>query len=622
MSGLALLVIAGWLTLILSRPAGKVDSQEASPVASVAKNSGTGTIPDIGLVLPKTGGQISSSPQPEKKNTPSSNPAAQSTSTPVSPVIAPTPTPQMLVAGNCTLSPAAISAYMKPEYYSALQPRFRQSAALPPAPTLYQMNLAIDPGQASYSGQLTLTFWNTSPQAMSTVVLRNYPEFFKAVGGQLSLSEASINNRPATIQSLASTYTELRSEQPVAPCSRAVLKVNFSGKIATRLREDLYSIGTFYNAPGLFALGNFYPQLAVWEKQAGKAEWSWTMTPVRASSDLTSAEAAYYDVQLEVPSTYQIVATGVAAEAKSGTKDLKAWRFIGGPFREFAAVASENFSSGEINGTTSGGVAVKVYTLNTPDQTLQTRQQDFARKALNATIATLDNFGPVVGDYPYTQLSLVQFPLVGFNGVEWPMFTQLSSDIFRNDYSGQEQEIEGIVYSKPGTQVVIHEVLHQWWYNMVGNDQQAEPFIDEGLTEYCSYLIPELHAKRTGGSVEAAKAFEQLWLDKIRSRVRNQDLKSTGDLSVKMPASEYDLGQAGFAYYRKAPLFYDTFRQKFGDTAFFTFLKNYFQRYQYRLVHYNDLANALSEAVPGQESEVEPFINRWLNEKHLAEDLK
>ncbi len=26
--------------------------------------------------------------------------------------------------------------------------------------------------------------------------------------------------------------------------------------------------------------------------------------------------------------------------------------------------------------------------------------------------------------------------------------------------------------------IVVHEVLHQWWYSLVGNDQVNEPWLD------------------------------------------------------------------------------------------------------------------------------------------------
>jgi aminopeptidase N len=40
-------------------------------------------------------------------------------------------------------------------------------------------------------------------------------------------------------------------------------------------------------------------------------------------------------------------------------------------------------------------------------------------------------------------------------------------------------------------EVIVHEVAHQWWYSLVGNDQINYGFLDEGLTEYSTILFFE-----------------------------------------------------------------------------------------------------------------------------------
>ena len=33
----------------------------------------------------------------------------------------------------------------------------------------------------------------------------------------------------------------------------------------------------------------------------------------------------------------------------------------------------------------------------------------------------------------------------------------------------------------------VHEVVHQWFYNLVGNDQVNEPWLDESLAQYATW---------------------------------------------------------------------------------------------------------------------------------------
>lgn len=505
-------------------------------------------------------------------------------------------------------------------YLQALQPQYRQNSAFNTMP-IYKLDLSVNPISGTYEGQAEISFWNTTPQIMPTIMLRAYPDFFKMAGGQLSLSEAKVNGLSAQLQDFQPTFVQLTPPSPVQACSQAHVSIKFSGKIANMLREDLYAVGTFYSGAGYFALGGFYPQLALWEKPANQKVWNWTITPMRASSDLTASEAAFFDVHITAPDSYKLVGSGVqpqepVADTAAKTKN---WHLLGGPFREFAVVGSLFFTT-QNQDTAQGNVSVRVVTnTNNPNQSQQT---DFASKALVTTVSVLNEFGKLIAPYPYTQYTLVEFPLLGFNGIEWPMFSQFSQSIFTSAYTGdQEQTFGGIAYSKPGTLVVIHEVIHQWWYNIVGNDQQKEPFLDEGLTEYCAYLLPELRAASQQQSVGEAHLFAQSWLDKLRTKIRQQDLPTYGDKVVTTPAWGVNLAEAGFVYYRKAPLFYAAYRTKFGDAAFYEFLKLYFQQNFYKVAHYDKLVTALKQAAPGQETAVQTLVDQWLNEKNLPNNL-
>ncbi len=45
-------------------------------------------------------------------------------------------------------------------------------------------------------------------------------------------------------------------------------------------------------------------------------------------------------------------------------------------------------------------------------------------------------------------------------------------------------EYPELVFTLPIADVVAHEVAHQWWYGLVGNDQFDEPWLDESFAQY------------------------------------------------------------------------------------------------------------------------------------------
>jgi len=296
--GLVLLVVLGLTTLIIVGIVGVIVGANAS------RNNNKSS-----AVAPPPVSITTIAPSP----TSLANQAGPGVISPKPPILTISPQANQALPEKTALSfcPAETSppAYLRPEHFRALQPQFRQGGNLASVRNLYELEVVVNPTAASYSGQATITFWNGSPQPMPELVLRTYPEFFKAVGGQLTLSEAEVNGRPATLQERAPTYVVVQSGEPVAACSTARLKIKFSGKMPVRLQVNNYAVGTFYAGQGFFALGTFYPQLALWEKLSGRTNWGWTVTPVQASSDLTAAASAFYDVRLQVPTSYQLVAS-------------------------------------------------------------------------------------------------------------------------------------------------------------------------------------------------------------------------------------------------------------------------------------------------------------------------
>src|SRR5918997_1830209 len=50
--------------------------------------------------------------------------------------------------------------------------------------------------------------------------------------------------------------------------------------------------------------------------------------------------------------------------------------------------------------------------------------------------------------------------------------------------AGIGMEYPELVFSIPAADVITHEVAHQWWYSLVGNNQYLEPWLDESFATY------------------------------------------------------------------------------------------------------------------------------------------
>jgi hypothetical protein len=49
-------------------------------------------------------------------------------------------------------------------------------------------------------------------------------------------------------------------------------------------------------------------------------------------------------------------------------------------------------------------------------------------------------------------------------------------------------EYPTIVFTNPDRLTVAHEVAHQWWYGIVGDDEYGEPWLDESFASWSQYL--------------------------------------------------------------------------------------------------------------------------------------
>jgi aminopeptidase N len=102
---------------------------------------------------------------------------------------------------------------------------------------------------------------------------------------------------------------------------------------------------------------------------------------------------------------------------------------------------------------------------------------------MNAAKRALTRIEALLGPYPYPLLTVAQS--AGGYGMEGP----------------------GVVWIPPGTAsgnlpyLVTHEIAHQWFYALVGNDQAREPFADEAAADMVARHVLSLRrASRCGGA--------------------------------------------------------------------------------------------------------------------------
>lgn len=293
---------------------------------------------------------------------------------------------------------------------------------------------------------------------------------FKEGYGGIKITYAKANGEEAAFKVCGEDENVLAVEIPeLFPSEKITVEVGFETtlpKAALRLGET----GSTVN------LGDFYPVLCKEENGEFK-ECSYS-----PFGDPYYSDCADYAVTLTVPSTYTVASSGYPENTRAdGEKTTYVYSLAGG--RDFAFVLSENFRVASVR---SGDVTVNAYTTGE-------NAEQLAAVAKNA----LEYFGSVFGAYPYKTFSVAVTPF-NCGGMEYSGMCYLSDNL-------KDDEMK---------YALVHEVAHEWWHCLVGNDQINAAYIDEGLAEYSSYLYfknaegnAEVAEKIYNGAIAAYKAF-------------------------------------------------------------------------------------------------------------------
>ena len=173
-----------------------------------------------------------------------------------------------------------------------------------------------------------------------------------------------------------------------------------------------------------------------------------------------------------------------------------------------------------------------------------------AAAALRAARNALARIEARLGPYPYRVLKVVQS--AGAYGMEGP----------------------GVAWIPTGTgsnlaYLVTHEIAHQWFYGIVGNDQAREPFADEAVTDFVARDI-------------------------LGMRRRSRCATATLDRSIytySFTCYYEDIYIQGGNLLNRA-------RRKMGSAVFWAALRTHVADHRWDLVHTRTLLDALDDATP------------------------
>lgn len=431
----------------------------------------------------------------------------------------------------------------------------------------YRLNLTFEADTGRLRGQQQVIFPNRTGVALDEVVFRLYPNL-PQYGGQMGVGAVWVDGqRTTTSLRAADTALAVPLARPLAPESSVTVDLAFD--VALPRQEEGYVLLGY--SQGIWSAPDAYPLLAVHDGVA----WREDVAP--AHGDAVFAEAALYDVTLSLPPTLTLVTTGAVLTHTQDAEGQQVYRIAGGPLREFAWLASADYQVAE---TVAHGTTLRSYYLPGDEAA--------GEATLNIAAAALRAYQAAFGPYPFDEMAVAEAPLL-FYGMEYAGLNLIGLDLYRDRRAELEDR-------------VVHEIAHQWWYAQVGNDQVNTPWLDEGLAEYSMAV----YYRDVFGEARMNTLINQRWLVPYQVAVENEY-----DAIVNQPSAafawEYEV-----IVYGKAALFFDALRKEVGDDLFYAILREYANRFRWRIATPDDLMR-VAEAVSGQE--LDGLYTHWILSK-------
>ncbi len=426
----------------------------------------------------------------------------------------------------------------------------------------YQIELAIDTQQDTLTCKQT-TVWQVPRDAkIDRLVFHVYANAF----GEIDVLSCKIDDLNADFDIYGMDNTLLS-----IPCATNGNTVTVAFEYVVTLASGDSRLCKTSN--GNYNLSHFYPVLSVFEN--GKfCENSFSQI-----GDPFYSEISSFTVDVTYPKQYALASSGVQVE-----------RGVSGSFAK---------SKIEAIGVRDFGLSIGKYQTQTASVLLENKSVEISyfytndqnvSRSLERAKDSLIAFSNAFGEYPYTTLTIVENTLSA-GGMEYGGYILVAPNDDKYTYAD----------------VITHEIAHQWWYNVVGNNQIVNAWLDEGLTEWCTSYFYHLQGDKDThkkAQTDVERSYRQF--DKFRNNV-GFNAKMSRPLTSYLTNGEYVA-----VVYLKGSILFETLRNIAGDDKMLASLKTYYQSNYMRIATKEDLIDAFTKNNVYVQGIVDSFVNDTL----------
>lgn len=401
----------------------------------------------------------------------------------------------------------------------------------------YDISARYEPEHRLVTGEERLVWTNGEGVPVDALYFNLWPnsEQYAMYGGHIAVEGVAVYGRDAAFTARALDLA-VPLGRKVEPGEQVTLTVRFVTTVPYRIPMRVFG----QQGTDRFNLAHWFPILAVLDDRG------WNLHAMPTYPGEPYSETADYHVRLDLPAGTQVGATGHLT-ALQKQADRWVYEYAAPHVRDWVATGGRNLQQLD---QTVGDVTVHVLDSDPA----------FLQPQMDATVRALKLFTEKFGPYSYPDLVVTCC-----NGLEYP----------------------GLFYTMPTTNnfwqpTTYHELGHQWFFGMVGNDQYGEPWLDEGFGRYTE----RLGVKSFGPS-------------NLLKDIRSSALP--GLLHVTSSSGAYTAipGYYGMGVYDKGALALEDLEVRLGGATFDRVLHAYVDRYRFKTATTADFIQ-VAEEVSGQ----------------------
>lgn len=472
----------------------------------------------------------------------------------------------------------------------------------------YTIDATMDETDHRIDASQTLDYWNNSPDTLHFVYFHLFQNAFikgshlhelesnnktktilgkkEADGKGIIIESINVNGQALTVE-LDNTIMKVYLKSPLIPGAKTSFNLKFSthyDRGATRRRMQMYDAWGFMHYNGV----QWFPKICVYDRKFG---WD---TYQHLNKEFY-ADFGSYDVSLNFPSNYIVEATGEIQnreyvlpkelrekldvknfankpwnEAPSTIipyvkGDRKTWKFHADNVHDFAFTADPSYriSTAYWNGVECVGLVQEPHASG-----WQTSGEYVAK--------IIKTFSEDIGMYAYPKMIAAD----ANDGMEYPMLTL---------DGGRAPSYNGLL---------VHEIGHNWFYGMMGNNETYRAAMDEGFTQF----LTAWGLGRIDGKINPAAKGKSKWrnrfaepsrvVDKSVFNAYHSDALNHEEVQLNTHSDDFNsaLGHGGgyrLVYYKTASMLYNL-EYTLGDSLFSAAMRNYFNQWKIGHPYFED----------------------------------